>query len=326
MPANVSVPAIPGFPLLAGTSGAPARKGEQTPSDAGFAALLAMLVGQGIQLPIPLTPPPGEYDAEPVAAEGLTELLQRVTVAGIPAAVKESLVAALEAQVEGNTVAQATPPPVQGASTYVNTEHGEEPAPLEPLMPEHIDSPLDPIEVTVLHLPAEVSQPVEPLRPTDQNPGLPEPLRQLSAAPVPADRLLQRISQAVTQTRSGEYTVTLKLHPQELGEVRLLLHLSGREVRTVLEVAHPQVQHMLESQGDTLRQNLVQAGLALSSFEVNTGQGGQTARDRKEQLEDLLRSQRRGRGSAAPAVQPPSAPRLRATGLVGPGSRLDTTA
>ncbi len=368
MPGNVSAPQAAGLPQLAAGPGGTARKGDPSQTDPAFAALLAMLVGQGVSLPAQLiagAPPidgqapqaPSPAGAPPLSGQAPTqpELLALLLQASQPAPAAPQADTPNLAATEPVTqpLQEATVPDIasvqiEGSSIFENTERDEEPAPVkaEPLRTEPLRTeplPTKPLSTEPLKaeplkaepLKAEplptVPLPTEPLIPPaaaghvhrpDEEIKLPEPLRRLTRTPVTPDRLIQVVSEAAVKTEPGEYTVTLRLHPQELGEVKLQLHLNGRQVQAVMEVAHPQVQRTLEAQGDALRQNLTQAGFTLSGFEVSTGPGGQGTRDRQEQLEDLLRTQRRGRGGPAPG----STPSVRLPGRARSGGRLDTTA
>jgi flagellar hook-length control protein FliK len=93
------------------------------------------------------------------------------------------------------------------------------------------------------------------------------------AATYTPDQLMEQVAGRARESQDGSYTLTLRLHPEHLGEVRLELRLSGREVQTVFQVASPEARQALESRFDQLRQNLTQSGLQLSGFDVQTGSG-----------------------------------------------------
>lgn len=157
---------------------------------------------------------------------------------------------------------------------------------------------------------------------------LPPSLESLRAHRFEPPQLMESISQAVKSTDDGQYTVTLRLHPEQLGEVRLQLQVSGREVHTVMQVASSEARQALESRGDQLRQHLDQAGLTLSSFEVSTGQQQrETARERRDALAEQFRSQSQpgGRREQTPISSPAGAiERIRNAGRRS--GRFDTMA
>lgn len=150
-----------------------------------------------------------------------------------------------------------------------------------------------------LPIPPIAAQPVDPPGVTPPEPGLPPSLESLRNERHEPGRLMQAISRAVNATREGNYTVTLRLHPEHLGEVRLQLSLNGREVTTVMEVASADARQQLESRGDQLRQNLNQAGLTLSGFSVSTGQNQQSPRERQQAFEQALQGRLNGGGRKA---------------------------
>lgn len=100
-------------------------------------------------------------------------------------------------------------------------------------------------------------------------------------------QLMEELARALPEVEEGQYRLTLKLHPEHLGEVRLQLQMSGREVYAAMEVANADARQALENRGEQLRQGLSQAGFDLSGFEVSTGQRRQPQRDRGEAFGDL---------------------------------------
>jgi len=143
-------------------------------------------------------------------------------------------------------------------------------------------------------------------------------------SPIDVDRLMDAIARTAVSSRDGRYTVTLRLHPEHLGEVRLQLQVVGREVQTVLQVANPEAKQLLEQRGDQLRQGLDQAGLSLAGFHVSTGQGDRSPRERDQEWQDLRRERRRNDGTPAPAQLGQAAATRRGTRVRNGG--LDTMA
>lgn len=107
---------------------------------------------------------------------------------------------------------------------------------------------------------------------------LPPGLERLTGRYEP-NQLLEELARALPEVEEGQYRLTLKLHPEHLGEVKLQLQVTGREVYAAMEVANADARQSLESRGDQLRQNLNQAGFDLTGFEVSTGQNRQPQRD-----------------------------------------------
>jgi flagellar hook-length control protein FliK len=110
------------------------------------------------------------------------------------------------------------------------------------------------------------------------------------AAPVDVESLMAEVARTVRSRGDGAYSVTLRLHPEHLGEVRLHLTLAGQQVHTLFEVTNPEAGQALELRGQQLRSELHDAGLTLSGFQVNTGLGDRSqARRDLEQAFDAAR-------------------------------------
>ena len=152
-----------------------------------------------------------------------------------------------------------------------------------------------------------------------------------SAAPVAADaaptyspdQLMEQVAGTARESQDGSYTLTLRLHPEHLGEVRLQLRLSGREVQTVFQVASPEARQALENRFDQLRQNLTQSGLHLSGFDVQTG-GGDRRHWEQERAEQFAKGRRQEEQPAA--AKPADLLRLRRFTTVRGAGGLDTIA
>jgi len=140
--------------------------------------------------------------------------------------------------------------------------------------------------------------------------------------PVPVEQVMDLVVEHLSESPEGEQTVTLKLHPEHLGEVRLQLHLAGREVRTLFEVSTPEARQALEQRGDELRQGLSQAGFTLSGFSVSTGDGRRQSWERWE-LEELLWQ---GRTERQVPQASPAPRRLRGAARVQHSGLLDRMA
>lgn len=139
--------------------------------------------------------------------------------------------------------------------------------------------------------------------------------------PVPMDQVTDLVVEHLSHTPDGDQAVTLRLHPAQLGEVRLQIHVSGREVQTVFEVTNAEARQALEQQGEQLRQGLSQAGFTLSGFTVSTGSGGRQAWERRE-LEELLWQGRLDRPSQSASSPVPQVRRPAAQAHTGVLDRL----
>lgn len=148
-------------------------------------------------------------------------------------------------------------------------------------------------------------------------------LERLTAGRLQAEHLVNELTRALPELPDGQYRLTLRLHPEHLGEVRLELHLSGREVYAAMEVSSADARHALESRGEQLRQGLSDAGYQLAGFEVATGQGRQARQGGDEDPAGWPRAS----GRSVKATEAEAAPAAAAGRSAGPRSgRLDTLA
>lgn len=89
------------------------------------------------------------------------------------------------------------------------------------------------------------------------------------------------IARAQITTREGQTDFRLRLEPPELGTIRVHLSATDQGISARL-VVHEEVAHQLiESQLESLRQRLTNAGISLGSFDVS--QGGTGSRDAQKQ-------------------------------------------
>lgn len=148
-------------------------------------------------------------------------------------------------------------------------------------------------------------------------------LERLTAGRLQAEQVMAELARTVPELPDGQYRLTLRLHPEHLGEVRLELHLNGRDVYAAMEVVSSDARQALESRGEQLRQGLSDAGYNLAGFDVATGEGRQARHGGAEEPAGWSRPTGRSRGrpeaAAAPAagVRPAPGPR---------SGRLDTLA
>lgn len=116
---------------------------------------------------------------------------------------------------------------------------------------------------------------------------------------VDVDRVMAEVARTVRTSPDGVHSLTLHLHPEHLGEVKLHMNLVGKDVQTVFEVGTSEAGQALELRGDQLRSELAEAGLSLSGFTVSTGLGARSQPDRHAEANRPAGQQRRGKGSAA---------------------------
>lgn len=197
--------------------------------------------------------------------------------------------------------------------------------------------PVDPIPEPVEPTPSvegpagQSTSPVEshPVQPSAAERPQPEaqaaqqnsPLHRLNGRYEPP-RLMDEIARALAQSEDGNYSLTLRLHPENLGEVRLQLQMSGREITAAMQVANADARQLLENQAHQLRQNLSQAGLTLTGFQVSTGQQQQQLRDRRGAFDDASLESRR----TQPVGPPAPAAVSKGYSTERRGGRLDTMA
>ncbi|HWI65937.1 MAG TPA: flagellar hook-length control protein FliK [Symbiobacteriaceae bacterium] len=294
----------------------PGRKEEPGSPDSGFTALLMAMMGAAMVPMAPVTDqqapavdgeavpaaavPVPQMTAAPALPEQLETLLQaqRVTVT-VPDGPAPALVNPQPQQPQAEEGAWVVEPlvvtavTVQAPATGAESGPGQE-APAEekaaPVLPEgapKLDVPHFAAHTAAVHQTAGVAAADTPKTPA----AIPSPIE--------PERLMDAIAKSAVSAADGRYTVTLRLHPEQLGEVRLQLHVAGREVQTTLQVANPEARQMLEQRSDQLRDGLNQSGLTLSGFHVATGQE-ERQRDAREQFEQL-NPRRRGRQSGAVA-------------------------
>ena len=111
----------------------------------------------------------------------------------------------------------------------------------------------------------------------------------------------QLVDQVVTHlagSHDGESgRMRLKLHPAELGSLRLDLIVEGDRVRAHLQAQNQQVQEVLDRHLPQLREALQQQGLKIDEFRVDVQQGQEQAQD---QAQAWYRQQQQGRSSQPP--------------------------
>lgn len=335
----------PGAAAAAAPAG-PGRKEEPGSPDSAFTALLlAMLGAQQVITPAAPAPDgenaPAAQDAPqapavtaPTLPAEIETLLQAQRVA-VPAAAAAAAAAAAPAPFavavgpkapadpeapEGTWVveppaATAVQAPIEQTATLPEKDAAKDerkgtPLPAQAPAPEASAFPL---QAAGAHQPAGVA-------PAATAHKAPAPI----PTPIEPDRLMDAIARSAVSSGDGRYTVTLRLHPEQLGEIRLQLHVSGRDVATTLQVSNPAAQQLLEQKSDQLREGLTQSGLTLSGFHVATGQE-QRQRETQQQFDQLAPRKRNRQSASKPDIAGTITRPVRLPGVRRPNG-LDTLA
>lgn len=130
---------------------------------------------------------------------------------------------------------------------------------------------------------------LEGARPVNAQPetGAGPTLRLPSGALVPESHLLHQVVERLNLRHQGDRSqMTLRLHPEELGELRLELVMEKGVLKAQIQAQNPQVQEVLERNLFRLRDALEQQGLTLEQFDVSLGSGRQ-----EESSEQFARQQ-----------------------------------
>jgi hypothetical protein len=207
--------------------------------------------------------------------------------------------------------------PLTSPQPAVNPAAGFEP--LLPRAPEPA-APLPPLEGTTTPV-APLGQPAAPQAPA----AAPAPLLTLpSGLQVAEQEVLQQVfGQLAPRNLSGPQRLTLRLNPEELGEVRLELIVDKETVRAHLQAQSQQVQEVLEKHLPRLREAFEQQGLKLQELQVSVDAGRDGGRSffsqsQQQQTPNFAASAvpRRNLDTVAePLVTPPAAPARSAGGL-----------
>ncbi len=101
----------------------------------------------------------------------------------------------------------------------------------------------------------------------------------LSAQPVPKyvdqGNLIQYMSQQIIHaSHSGSHTASFRLRPAELGDVRLDISVTDKNVKALIVVENEEVKQMLESSFNHLRDELKNQGLNVEQFKVEINSNG----------------------------------------------------
>jgi flagellar hook-length control protein FliK len=103
-----------------------------------------------------------------------------------------------------------------------------------------------------------------------------ETTRVNNTPPVVATRVAEPLSEGIIREARlietpGEAEFQIRLHPLELGEIRVQLRSTAEGLTAQLTVAHESVRQMIEGQIPELRQRLADSGVTVNGFNVSTG-------------------------------------------------------
>ncbi|NOQ46896.1 MAG: hypothetical protein GQ559_09540 [Desulfobulbaceae bacterium] len=102
-------------------------------------------------------------------------------------------------------------------------------------------------------------------------------LRLPSGLEVPESRILDQVINRFTLNRRLESgSITLRLHPQELGELRMEIKVEQDNIKAHITTQNPQVQEILDRHLPRLREALEQQGLSLEQMKVTVADSDNT--------------------------------------------------
>ncbi len=114
--------------------------------------------------------------------------------------------------------------------------------------------------------PQSVDQAIAANNASDQ----PAPTRHFSTQQ--QQQIFNQLSLAVARgVKNGEHHLTLRLHPVELGDVKVDLVLKGGEISAHFSIANSRVKETLETSMDEFRQEMEQKGFDLGALNVSVG-------------------------------------------------------
>ena len=103
---------------------------------------------------------------------------------------------------------------------------------------------------------------------------------------VPEGRVVQQTIDHLTLHARGESSsVTVKLHPEELGELQLRMVMEGDQLKVHLQAQSQQVQEVLERNFPRLRDALQDQGITVDDFQVSVDSGERGDQQSSEQHE-----------------------------------------
>ncbi|MBN2644259.1 MAG: flagellar hook-length control protein FliK [Desulfuromonadaceae bacterium] len=137
---------------------------------------------------------------------------------------------------------------------------------------------------------------------------------------LPAARIVeQTIEQLVVHSRGESSVVTVRLHPEELGELQLRMVMEGEQLKVHLHAQTQQVQEVLEKNFPRLREALQDQGLTVEDFQVSvdSGQRGydQAGSQRHESSPRMARTANSSRHQVVESFVAQGTPRAAHSGL-----------
>lgn len=121
---------------------------------------------------------------------------------------------------------------------------------------------------------------------TDRN-NLQPKTHQVFTRPVPKEEIINEIQTHLTNGKNQ--SIEIKLDPKELGHIKIHMDVVDKVLHAKVEVENEQVQHLLNNNIDLLKQNLMQNGLQLNSFNIslsNPNQNKYTGNSKKREHEN----------------------------------------
>ena len=105
---------------------------------------------------------------------------------------------------------------------------------------------------------------------------------------VDISQLVDEVKNLIVKKEKAD--ITLKLSPEHLGKVKLVINIENSLVHTRLEVENESVRQVVQNNLDTLKQSLQQNGIQLSSFSISLSNQEQKPQGRFEPKKKLNNS------------------------------------
>jgi len=145
-------------------------------------------------------------------------------------------------------------------------------------------------------------------RPTTMSspaPAAPGMFQTPSGQPMPENQLLDQVARSINLQANGDRSqMTLRLHPEELGELKLELVMEKGGIKAHIQAQTAQVQEVLERHMPRLREAFAQQGLQLDDVEVSLDSRQSGGRDTLfgQGNQEQSHGRRFGQGPVAPEV------------------------
>ena len=127
----------------------------------------------------------------------------------------------------------------------------------------------------------------------------------------------QTVEHLSVHARGESSTVTVRLHPEELGELQLRMVMEGDQLKVHLHAQSQQVQEVLERNFPRLRDALQDQGVTVEDFQVSVDSG-----DAQQQQSSSEQGHTRGQGSVAVTMD---ADMMAQVAEVVPGAAIDSS-